>query len=95
MELRFTWDPNKALANQRRRHRISFQEASTAFYDPLSLTIPDTLHALGEERLVLVGLTDRGTLVVVVHLDHGQEIRLISARRAMPHERRAYEEELD
>jgi uncharacterized protein len=94
VELRFTWDPNKAMAN-RRRHGISFQEASSAFSDPLSLTIPDTLHAVGEDRFVLMGQTDRGTLVVVVHLDHGDEIRLISARRAMPHERRAYEEEFD
>jgi len=76
-----------------RRHGVSFEEAATAFLDPLSLTIRDVLRAVGEERFVLIGQSDRGTLVVVVHVEHGNEIRLISARRAMPHERRAYEEE--
>jgi uncharacterized DUF497 family protein len=92
MALRFTWDPHKARLNER-RHRISFEEATTAFLDPLSLTIPDLIHAVGEERFVLIGQSDRGKLVVVIHVERGDEIRLISARRAMPHERRAYEEE--
>ena len=92
MALRFTWDPHKARVNER-RHGVSFEEAATAFLDPLSLTIRDVLRAVGEERFVLIGQSDRGTLVVVVHVEHGNEIRLISARRAMPHERRAYEEE--
>jgi uncharacterized DUF497 family protein len=92
MALRFTWDPHKARLNER-RHGISFEEATTAFLDPLSLTIPDLIHAVGEERFVLIGQSDRGKLVVVVHVERDDEIRLISARRAMPHERRAYEEE--
>jgi uncharacterized DUF497 family protein len=92
MALRFTWDPHKARLNER-RHGVSFEEAATAFLDPLSLTIRDLLHAVGEERFVLIGQSDRGTLVVVVHVERDDEIRLISARRAMPHERRAYEEE--
>jgi uncharacterized protein len=92
MALRFTGDPHKARLNER-RHGVSFEEATTAFLDPLSLTIPDLLHAVGEERFVLIGQSDRGKLVVVVHVERGNEIRLISARRAMPHERRAYEEE--
>jgi uncharacterized DUF497 family protein len=90
--LRFTWDPRKARLNER-RHGVSFEEAATAFLDPLSLTIRDVLHAVGEERFVLIGQSDRGRLVVVVHVERGDEIRLISARRATPHERRAYEEE--
>ncbi|HEY7363012.1 MAG TPA: BrnT family toxin [Methylomirabilota bacterium] len=92
MALRFTWDPHKARLNER-RHGISFEKATTAFLDPLSLTIPDLIHAVGEERFVLIGQSDRGKLVVVVHVERDDEIRLISARRAMPHERRAYEEE--
>jgi uncharacterized protein len=90
--LRFTWDSRKARLNER-RHGVSFEEAATAFLDPLSLTIRNALHAVGEERFVLVGQSDRGRLVVVVHVERGDETRLISARRAMPHERRAYEEE--
>lgn len=84
--------PRKARLNER-RHGVSFEEAATAFLDPLSLTIRDLLHVVGEERFVLIGQSDRGKLVVVVHAEHGNEIRPISARRAMPHERRAYEEE--
>jgi uncharacterized protein len=47
MSLRFTWDPAKAAANLR-KHGVSFMEASTAFADPLSITIPDPDHSVGE-----------------------------------------------
>jgi uncharacterized DUF497 family protein len=56
MALRFTWDPRKAEAN-RRKHRIEFTEALTAFADPLSVTIPDPDHSSHEHRYLLVGLT--------------------------------------
>ena len=92
MELHFTWHPAKARSNER-KHHVSFQEAATAFLDPLSLTIPDPQHSAGERRFVLIGESDRGRLLVIVHLDHGDEIRLISARRATHHEQEAYEEE--
>ena len=68
MALRFTWDSRKARLNER-RHGVSFEEAATAFLDPLSLTIRDVLHAVGEERFVLIGQSDRGRLVVVVHVE--------------------------
>ena len=92
MEVRFTWDPAKARLNER-KHRVSFPEAATAFLDPLSLTIPDPRHSITERRFVLIGQSNRGKLLVVVHVDHGDEMRLISARRATPYEREAYEEE--
>ena len=91
MSVTFKWDAAKALANIR-KHGVDFEEASTAFTDPLSLTIPDPDHSAVEEREVLVGLSSNRSLLVVVHLDRGDTIRLISARRASRHERRAYEQ---
>jgi uncharacterized protein len=91
MSLRFTWDPAKAAANLR-KHGISFMEASTAFADPLSITIPDPDHSVGEERLVLIGRSDRQHLVVVAHAERGDLIRIISARPANRRERKTYEE---
>ena len=91
MAIRFTWDPRKAASN-RRKHGVGFEEAATAFGDPLSLTVPDPAHAAGEERFLLLGQTESGRLVVVAHLDRGDEIRLISARPASRRERRDYEE---
>jgi uncharacterized DUF497 family protein len=75
------------------RHGISFEEASTAFGDPLSLTRPDPDHSEAEERFLLLGVTFPGRLVVVAHTDRGEAIRLISARLATRRERQAYEQE--
>ena len=89
--LKFAWDGQKAGSNAR-KHGVSFAEASTAFGDPLSITIPDPDHVADEERLVLVGMSIRGRLLVVAHSERGGTIRLISARPAQPSERKAYEE---
>lgn len=91
MELRFRWDSRKAAANLR-KHRVSFEEAATAFADPLSLTIPDPDHSAGEERYLVLGLSERGRLLVVAHVERPPDIRIISARLANRHERRDYEE---
>ena len=89
--MRFTWDPRKAAANLA-KHGVSFADAATAFGDPLSLTIDDPDHSVGEERFVLVGSTSSGRVVVIAHGVAGDEIRLISARVAGRRERKAYEE---
>jgi uncharacterized protein len=91
MALEFQWDPAKAAANLR-KHRVSFPEATTAFDDPLSVTITDPDHSAREERYLLLGLSRGGRLVVVAHADRGANIRIISARLADRYERRAYEE---
>jgi hypothetical protein len=92
MSLQFTWDPQKAASNLR-KHKIGFPEAATAFADPLSLTIPDPDHSVGEERFVLIGQSERRRLAVVAHVDRGDLIRIISARLATRRERKTYEEE--
>lgn len=93
MALRFVWDPRKAAAN-RRRHGVDFAEAATAFGDPLSLAVPDPDHSETAERFILMGRSERDRLLVVVHVERAaDEIRIISARRAAPHERFQYEED--
>jgi uncharacterized DUF497 family protein len=91
MPLTFTWDPRKAEANLK-KHGVSFEEASTVFGDPLSLTIPDPDHSQDETRFLMVGLSFRQNLLVVAHVEIGDNIRIISARRAARHERQDYEE---
>jgi uncharacterized protein len=92
MALRFTWDQRKAAAN-RRKHGVSFEEAATAFGDPLSLTIPDPEHSQAEHRFIPLGRSARQRLLVVVHVERGaDEYRIISARTATRIERRQYEE---
>jgi uncharacterized protein len=91
VELRFQWDEKKAAANLH-KHGVSFEEAASAFGDPLSLTIPDPEHSKDEERCVLLGMTQGQRLVVVAHAEQADTVRLISARLATPSERREYEE---
>jgi uncharacterized DUF497 family protein len=88
----FEWDPEKAELNLE-KHGVSFPEAATAFGDLLSVTIPDPDHSDEENRFILIGVTFSGQIVVVVHVERGETIRLISARLATRRERRTYEEE--
>ena len=88
----FIWDADKAIANLT-KHRVPFSEAATVFMDSLSLTIPDPRHSsVGEQRYVTIGNSVRGRVLVVVHVDLPDTIRLISARVATRRERRQYEE---
>ena len=94
--MRWTWDPEKAAANQL-KHGVSFETALRVFNDPLSLTYPDPY--LEEERWRTIGRPSSESLVtlLVVHtwpddVEPDQVGRIISARRADPHERKAYEE---
>jgi uncharacterized protein len=89
--LLFEWDPEKAQQNTR-RHGVSFEEAATVFGDPLSLTVDDPMHSIGEQRFVTLGLSVNRRLLVVAHTERGDAVRIISARRATPRERTAYEE---
>jgi len=89
--LAFEWNPRKAALNLA-KHKVSFEEAVTAFGDPLGQMIDDPRHSADEERFVLLGRSDRRRLLVVMFTEHGEAIRLISARRATPRERRRHEE---
>jgi uncharacterized DUF497 family protein len=94
MALRFEWDPDKARRNVR-KHRLTFEEATTAFEDDRSVTMPDPTHSVGEERFLLLGRTSPGRIVVVAFTERRADIdtiRLISARLADRGERHDYEE---
>ena len=82
-------DPVKATVNLK-KHGVSFADAEGVLYDPLAVTIED-IDAPGEQRFVTVGLGSSGEVLVVVHVERDGEHRLISARRANPKERKAYE----
>jgi uncharacterized DUF497 family protein len=91
MSIKFEWDTRKARLNLQ-KHHVEFSEASTVFADTLSITIPDPDHSEDEERWVTMGFSNRHRLLVVVHTDQEETIRIISARTADRFERRKYEE---
>ncbi len=90
MNTEFEWDPEKAKSNLL-KHGVAFAEAATVFFDPLSITVHDPLHSGNENRLVITGLSYGGRHLVVVHVDRGDRIRIISARLATHGERKNYE----
>jgi hypothetical protein len=87
----FEWDPGKAAENVA-AHGVSFEEAASVFFDPLSATGADPDHSIGENRFVTFGLSSSGRLPVVAHTDREDAIRIISAREATTGERKLYEE---
>ena len=91
MGLQFEWDEKKAQSNLR-KHGISFEEATTAFGDTLSITIDDPLHSQDEDRLILIGLSEALKTLVVVHVEKRDTVRIISARKASKNEKQFYEE---
>ena len=85
------WDPAKARTNLR-KHGVDFHEAGTVLDDLLSTTFPDPGHSVDEARFLTIGVSASGRILVVAHTDRGEAVRLISARRATPRERKFYEE---
>jgi len=90
--MRFEWDPEKARRNLK-KHGVSFDEAVTAFYDPLSATFDDPDHSDEEQRYITIGFSSQGRLLVVGHTERGEIVRIISARRATAHERKRHEKQ--
>jgi uncharacterized DUF497 family protein len=89
MALTFEWDGTKAKTNVE-RHNVSFEEAATVFADANSLTIDDPAHSITEKRLITLGLSQGKRLLVVVHTERNNKIRIISARAASKKERLQY-----
>ncbi|MGC2520172.1 MAG: BrnT family toxin [Burkholderiales bacterium] len=87
--MRFRYDPAKATANFK-QHGVAFADAEGVFQDPLALTQEDP-DAEGERRFIAVGVGSAGDLLVVVYTMRGEDVRLISARRATRKERKTYE----
>ena len=89
--MNFEWDRSKSAADLE-KHGVSFEEAATAFGDPLSITILDPDSSDDEDRFILIGQAFSGRLLVVVHTDRDESTRLISARPATRRERTTYEQ---
>jgi hypothetical protein len=89
--MRFEWDENKAIRNFV-KHGVSFEEAATVFGDPLSDTFDDPDHSAEERRFVIIGMSEKGRMLIVAHTDEEEVVRLISAREPTRREREFYEE---
>ena len=86
----FKWHPQKAQSNEN-KHDVTFDEASSVFLDTFSLTIYDPLHSDYEERFVIIGTSLKNRILAVVYIENGDDIRIISARKATKRERIYYE----
>lgn len=91
MSLIFEWDREKARRN-RAKHGVSFDDALTAFADPLGRIFDDPSHSVDESREILVGHSRRRRLLVISFVERGDSVGIISARRATKNERHDYEE---
>jgi uncharacterized protein len=89
--MKFEWNATKARSNLE-KHKVYFEDASTVFGDPLSITIDDLQHSSQEDRLITIGCSANMKVLVIVHVDTFDTVRIISARKATKHERRQYEE---
>jgi len=90
-ELKFEWDENKNTINKA-KHKVSFEEAQSVFYDPDALLIDDPDHSIFEERFIILGVSAKSNLLVVCHCYRQSEtvIRIISARPATKREAGQY-----
>ena len=91
MSLEFEWDREKAEAN-RTTHGIDFEEALTIFRDPLARIFEDPEHSEDEPREIIIGHSVEQRLILVCFTVRGTKIRMVSARKATPLERKDYEE---
>lgn len=91
--IKFEWDENKNRTNKI-KHKISFEEAKTVFYDENALLIDDPDHSENEERFIILGTSLKANLLVVCHCvrQKGKAIRIISARKATKTEAKQYYE---
>lgn len=82
---------SKKGKTESKKHGISFEEAVTVFYDPLSATFDDPDHSIGEARFITIGFSSQNRLIVVAHAERGEALRIINARPASPKERKKHE----
>lgn len=91
MKLSFEWDEDKAKTNLK-KHKVGFDEAATVFTDHSSITIHDHTHSSDEQRFIDIGSSEKDRVLVVVYIERGSRIRLVSCRKATFLERKLYEE---
>jgi uncharacterized DUF497 family protein len=90
--IKFEWDPPKAEANIK-KHKISFDEAKSVFYDEFAIQFFDEEHSSNEERFLMLGMSSGAKLLIVCHCErqYGEVIRIISARKATKRESAFYQ----
>lgn len=91
-QMEFEWNANKAISNLR-KHRVSFEEASSVFSDVLATVYEDPDHSVDEKRYLIIGTSMNERLLNVAFADRGKRIRIISARKLTRREKKLYEEE--
>lgn len=91
MSMEFEWDEDKAASN-RKKHRVTFEQAATVFADPLAVIFDDEGHSEEEQREIIIGHSAENQLLLVCFTERAGGIRIISARRATKKERQDYEE---
>ncbi len=94
MSLKFEWDRKKAASNLS-KHGVSFEEALTAFADPLARIFDDEDHSIEEQREIIIGHSVKERLLVVCFAARGGSVRIFSARKATKRERKDYEENVN
>ena len=89
--IKFEWDPPKASANIK-KHRVSFEEAKSVFYDEFAVQFFDEEHSSEDERFLMLGMSSGAKLLIICHCEreHGAVIRIISARKATKRESAFY-----
>ena len=90
--MEFEWDSEKAKTNLR-KHRISFEEATTVFEDRLAAIYQDPDHSVKEQRYLTVGASSDRRLLILALAARGERIRIINARKVTKRERELYEKE--
>ena len=88
--LKFEWDQEKAARNVV-KHGVSFDEAVSVFGGTLALTFTDTDHSESEDRSRTYGMSNKSRLLVVVHTERRNNVRIISARKATRYEKSIYQ----
>lgn len=90
--IKFEWDETKNFKNQK-KHGVSFEEATSVFYDELAVQFYDETHSyLDEDRFLLLGMSNKAKVLMVCHCEkkQGDKLRIISARRATKNEKKYY-----
>lgn len=92
-KIKFEWDNNKNEINKK-KHKISFEEAQTVFYDENAILFDDPEHSVDEERFLMLGISSTEKLCIVCHCYRNSDevIRIISARKATTRETKTYNE---
>lgn len=90
--IKFEWDLLKATANLK-KHQVSFDDAKSVFYDEFAVQFFDEEHSSNEERFLMLGISSNARLLLVCHCEreHGEVIRIISARKATKRESAFYQ----